>query len=103
MAQKRKDLAAALPEAGLAAAVGPPPVSNDQTETPKAKSPSSRADMVNVSGWFPKTVKFELEELRLALSRERGRKVTLQEVLAEGLNDLFKKYGRPELAPTKEG
>ena len=28
-----------------------------------------------------------------------GRKVTSQEILAEAYNDLFKKYGRAELAP----
>jgi hypothetical protein len=31
-------------------------------------------------------------------SRALGRKVTAQELLAEALNDLFKKYGKPEVA-----
>jgi hypothetical protein len=56
-----------------------------------------------ISGWFPIAVVYELEELRLQRSRKLGRKVTLQELQAEAYNDLFKKYGRPELAPTREG
>ena len=36
-------------------------------------------------------VRFQLDELRLAVSRDRGRKVTLMEILAEAYNDLFKK------------
>jgi hypothetical protein len=44
-------------------------------------------------------LKFELEEIRLERSRKLGRKVTSQEILAEAYNDLFKKYGRAELAP----
>ena len=59
----------------------------------------TREGMVNIAGWFPTNVKFELEELRLQRSRKAGRKITLQEIQAEAYNDLFKKYGRPELAP----
>lgn len=38
------------------------------------------------------------QELATKRSRELGRKITSQELLAEALNDLFKKYGRPEVA-----
>ncbi|MEL6216981.1 MAG: ribbon-helix-helix domain-containing protein [Pseudomonadota bacterium] len=71
-----------------------------------APAPSRRQDRQGrkmISGWFPLTVSYELEELRLERSRALGRRVTLQELQAEAYNDLFKKYGRPELAPTKEG
>ena len=58
--------------------------------------------MVNIAAWFPIRVKFELEEIRLERSRELGRKVTMQELMAEAYNDLFLKYGRAELAPTTQ-
>ena len=62
-----------------------------------------RQGMVNIAAWFPIRVKFELEEIRLERSRKLGRKVTMQEIQAEAYNDLFKKYGRAELAPVTEG
>ncbi|MCL4189420.1 MAG: hypothetical protein KJZ85_17610 [Rhodobacteraceae bacterium] len=52
----------------------------------------------NVTGYFDKPVKWELQELATERSRMLGRKVTVQKLLAEALNDLFKKYGRPEIA-----
>ena len=58
--------------------------------------------MVNIAAWFPVRVKFELEEIRLERSRHLGRKVLMQELLAEAYNDLFKKYGKPEMAPVME-
>ena len=67
----------------------------------KAQSKSkTREGLVTISGWFPANVRFELEELRLERSRQLGRKMTMQEIQAEAYNDLFKKYGRSELAPT---
>tara|TARA_R110002126_G_scaffold185894_6_gene334568 strand:- start:795 stop:1109 length:315 start_codon:yes stop_codon:yes gene_type:complete len=101
---KRKDLAAALPSDEPADVTPPPIVSNDPPPAKPAgkKARNDRDGMVNIAGWFPLPVKFELEDLRLELSRKQGRKLTLQEIHAEALNDLFKKYGRPELAPTRE-
>lgn len=64
-----------------------------------AATAGTREGKSNISGWFPDNVKFELEELRLELSRKAGRKITLQDVMGEAYNDLFKKYGRAELAP----
>ena len=97
---KKKDLAGALraqeePEQGSQGR----PASSSENETDRAKS-TGRSGMVNIAGWFPVTVKFELEELRLARSRRLGRKVTFQELQTEAYNDLFKKYGRPEIAPS---
>lgn len=63
---------------------------------------SSREGQVSIQGWYPNAVRFTLEELRLKRSRELGRKVTSQELMGEALNDLFKKYGFPETAPTKD-
>ena len=53
---------------------------------------------MNVASWHDIAVKFQLEELMLKLGRERGRKVTLNELTAEAYNDIFKKYGLPEIA-----
>jgi antitoxin-like ribbon-helix-helix protein len=52
-----------------------------------------RAGKANVTGYFPPAVK---KQLRL-LSAEHDK--TIQRLLGEALNDLFAKYGRPEIAP----
>ena len=67
-------------------------------QTPPAKRAPSREKRVNVASWHDIAVKFQLEELMLKLGRERGRKVTLNELTAEAYNDIFKKYGLPEIA-----
>jgi hypothetical protein len=40
----------------------------------------------------------------LCIERKRviGHKVTIQDLIAEALNDLFAKYGKPEIAPTSK-
>lgn len=101
MTQKRKNLAAALSQP--AEPVQPPsptPAPASDAGGPVAGR-RDRDGMVNIAAWFPLAVKFELEELRLKRSREIGRKITVQELMAEALNDLFKKHGRPELAPSR--
>ena len=65
-----------------------------------ARAPS-RAGQTNVSGWFDMPVKHTLDELRLARQKQLGRRVTIQEIMGEAFNDIFKKYGFPEVAPTK--
>jgi hypothetical protein len=55
-----------------------------------------RAGKANVTGYFPPAVK---KQLRL-LSAEHG--LTIQRLLGEALNDLFAKYGRPEIAPLED-
>lgn len=57
-----------------------------------------RAGKTNITGYFDKPVKWELQDLATERSRVLGRKVTAQELLAEALNDLFKKYGKAEIA-----
>lgn len=52
-----------------------------------------RANKSNVTGYFPPEVK---KQLRL-LSAEEDK--TIQDLLAEALNDLFAKYGKPEIVP----
>ena len=103
---KKKDLAQALQSQdesnlgqGNTASNAEKPSEPIATRT-KARPANSRDGMLNIAGWFPANVKFELEELRLQRSRKAGRKITLQQIQAEAYNDLFKKYGRPELAPS---
>jgi hypothetical protein len=48
---------------------------------------------VNVTGYFPPEVK---ASLRLVQAKRGG---TIQDILAEALNDLFSKYRVPESAP----
>jgi hypothetical protein len=55
-----------------------------------------RASKSNVTGYFPPEVK---KQLRL-LAAERD--TTIQGLLAEALNELFAKYGKPEIAPTED-
>src|SRR3712207_7144733 len=50
----------------------------------------------------PRSTLFPYTTLFRSRSRKLGRKVTLQEIMAEAYNDLFKKYGRAELAPMTE-
>ena len=57
---------------------------------------SSRVGKTNVTGYFPPEVK---TSLRLVQARRPG---TLQDILAEALNDLFAKYNVPQTAP-REG
>ena len=52
-----------------------------------------RAQKSNVTGYFPPAVK---KQLRM-LAAEHD--TTIQALLAESLNDLFAKYGKPEIVP----
>ena len=50
----------------------------------------------NVTGYFPPTVK---RQLRI-LAAEHD--TTIQALLGQALNDLFAKYGKPEIVPVEE-
>jgi hypothetical protein len=52
-----------------------------------------RENKRNVTGYFPPEVK---HQLRLLCAEQD---TTIQEMLAEALNDLFAKYGKAEIAP----
>jgi hypothetical protein len=95
-----KNLAARLhKQEEEAASATPPDIQPDTLARRTRDARKDRQGMVNIAAWFPMRVKFELEEIRLERSRKLGRKVTTQEIMAEAYNDLFKKYGRAELAP----
>ena len=78
-----------------AAAPALPPVRPEAAERPAGQP--SRTGKINVTGYFPPEVK---ASLRLVQARRGG---TLQDILAEAINDLFVKYGVPETAPRETG
>lgn len=92
---KKKSLTAALADAPAEAPAQQP---ERPAPGPTSTARPGRASKTNVTGYFDRPVKWELQELATERSRTLGRKVTTQELLAEALNDLFKKYGKPELA-----
>ena len=71
----------------------PPPVSAS-ARTP-ADKPPSRQGAVQIAAFFPEDVRTQLK----ILAAEQRRDV--QDVLAEALNLIFVKYGKPEIAPRK--
>jgi len=68
----------------------------DNASAPPPKNPNfrpSREGKSNVTGYFPPAVKRQLRILAA------DRDTTIQDLLAEALNDLFAKHGKPEIAP----
>lgn len=92
---KKKSLTDALADPP---AVELPPLPPARKEGPISAARPGRAAKTNITGYFDRPVKWELQELATERSRVEGRRVTTQELLAEALNDLFKKYGKPEVA-----
>lgn len=97
------DLAKALGrrEPDRALAVVPAQAPTEEPATAGQGRAPSRAGQTNVSGWFDMAVKLKLDELRIARQSALGRRVTQQELLSEAFNDLFMKYGLPEMAPSR--
>jgi uncharacterized protein YbjT (DUF2867 family) len=95
---KKKSLTDALSDPVPAPVAAEPPAPRAAHRPLSSAGRPDRAGKTNVTGYFDKPVKWELQELATELSRASGRKITLQDLLAEALNDLFKKYGKPEVA-----
>jgi len=77
-------------------AKGAPPTQADSLKPEFAERLAvqpSRVGKVNITGYFPPEVK---ASLRLVQAKRGG---TIQDILAEALNDLFAKYRVPESAP----
>lgn len=97
MAKRPADLRKAMqdvarPAAAVRSAVaGDPPVESQQQHPRPGRKGKS-----NVTGYFAPEVK---KQLRL-LAAEQD--TTIQNLLAEALNDLFAKNGKPEIAPLEE-
>ena len=60
--------------------------------------PQSRVGQVNISAWLHADFK---SSLRLVQAR-KGRNATLQDLMAEALNDLFTKYDVPTIGQEKK-
>jgi hypothetical protein len=73
--------------AGTVAAGGEPPI-----PSPRKYLPPGRVSKVQLSVFFEKPVRKQLRALGLEHDK------TLQDLLREAINDLFAKYGRPEIA-----
>ncbi len=99
---KKPNLAAALAANKEPSQTAPAPTAAAANSSRSDGRASSRSGQTNISAWFDPSVKLTLEELRLQRQRGLGRRVTLQELMGEAFNDIFKKYGLPEVAPTKD-
>ena len=91
---RKPSLAAALRQAGAPSATTPPvpPRTAAPSETEHPTRPPSRRGKKTIAGHFDPAVSRQLREL--ALSEESS----VQELLREALNDLFRKRGRPPIA-----
>lgn len=93
---KRPNLAAVAAAAGStrrAPEVMVAPAIAEPTEAAGRTGPRTRIGTKQVAAHFPEDVAWQLRALAV------DRKTTVQNLMAEALNDLFAKYGRPELAP----
>jgi hypothetical protein len=103
MARKPADLRAAMQSSAKSALR--PGQTTDDIDTPAAPPKTypenphyrpGRAKMANVTGYFPPAVK---KQLRILAAEHE---TTIQRLLAEALNDLFAKYGKPEIVPVDD-
>lgn len=99
---KKKSLTAALSEPTEEPEIAETLEATESPGRPTASPRPDRAGKTNVTGYFDRPVKWELQDLATERSRALGRKVTVQELLGEALNDLFKKYGKAEIVSTPE-
>lgn len=103
MAQKKADLTSALGQAGQSRRRQQPANAEETdsaTETPAAPARQttvapSRRGQVPVTAHFPPDVRKQIK--MLAVEQDE----TVQNLLAEALNDLFAKYGKAEIAPRR--
>jgi hypothetical protein len=92
---KRPNLAAVAAAAGSirrAPELAEPEVPKPAEAAVRA-GPRTRIGTKQVAAHFPEDVAWQLRALAV------DRKTTVQNLMAEALNDLFAKYGRPEVAP----
>jgi Antitoxin-like ribbon-helix-helix len=95
---RRPDLANVLADAGGSRRAPPAPkLAIEQSAEKQAYTQPGRAGTKPITGHFPKQVRDELK--KLAIERD----TTLHLLMAEAFNDLFTKYGKPEIAPLEKG
>jgi hypothetical protein len=94
---RRPDLANVLADAGGSRRrpTAPQPSVEQPAEKPTYTQPG-RVGTKPITGHFPKQVRDELK--KLAIERD----TTLQLLMAEAFNDLFAKYGKPEIVPIEK-
>ncbi len=98
---RKPNLAAVVEAAGSTRRSGvPEPAEALLTAKPLLAEPAkakTRHSTKQIAGHFPEGVAWQLRELAVE------RRSTVQSLMGEALNDLFRKYGKPELAPTDNG
>ena len=98
---KAPNLAAALADAGGSTRRKPaPPLPAPMSEAESRGQAANyqqpgRAGTKPITVHFPEDVRSQLKLVALE------RRTTLHNLMAEALNDLFAKYGKPEIAPTE--
>ena len=89
------DLLQAMRKQAKPTAVNPSPTEDPVPDGGRETAvPPSRAGKRQVAAYFPVPVQRQLKLLTIE------KDTTVQGLLAEALNDLFAKYGKPEIAPT---
>ncbi len=96
MGTKKPDLASALADAG-GSTRRRPKVPPPESPEPKSSQQPGRIGTRPITVHFPKNVRDQLKIL--AIQQD----TTLHNLIAEAFNDLFAKYGRPEIAPKQGG
>lgn len=94
MTKQQPNLAALLANTAGSTRRKPEPEQREQDSTQQAKLPRRGAKPITVH--FPQQVR---DQLRL-IAAEQSR--PMQSVIAEAYNDLFAKYGKPEIAPKEQ-
>jgi hypothetical protein len=95
MAKPKADLANILADAGGSRRKAQPEPAASK-EMAEIYTQPGRVGTKPITGHFPKQVRDELK--KLAIERD----TTLQNLMAEAFNDLFAKYGRPEICPISD-
>jgi hypothetical protein len=93
---KRPNLAAVAAAAGStrrASEVPSAPSLSPDAEAASRIAPRTRIGTKQIAAHFPEDVAWQLRALAV------DRKTTVQNLMGEALNDLFAKYGKPEIAP----
>src|SRR5271169_5690236 len=66
---------------------------SDPEAPPQRNRPPGRAKTVMIAGHFAPDVSFAVHELCGKLTRQNGKRVTVQQALADALTDWFTKHG----------
>lgn len=76
-------------------AADPAPIESVKTATKRA---AHREGKIQVAAFFDPVVVDQLDELELRLRREKGRRVTRQELVRDSINLLFEAHGMARIA-----